>query len=267
MATPHVAGLAALIRSLHPAYTPSDVEAVMKQTALDLGAAGRDDYFGSGRIRTREALALDITPPTASLAAPTAFTNVPESVTPTVAFSEPVVGVDGATVVLVNGAGTAVPATVTYDELTDRATVTPAALLASRSGYRVEVSGAIQDAAGNPLAPISAAFTTGDTIQPTVTSVHPADGATDVARGVTIRLAFSEKVHGVSRLTLKLRNMKNGDRVVVTVAYDKATRTATIDPTTRLTASRWYRLKVLAGIEDVAGLDLSPRSFTFKTRG
>ena len=267
MATPHVAGLAALIRSLHPAYTPADVEAVMKATALDLGASGRDDFFGYGRIRVPQALALDITPPTASLAAPTALTNVPESVAPKVAFTEPVVGVDGTTVVLVNGAGTAVPANVTYDALTDRVTITPTVLLASRSGYRVEVSGAIQDAAGNPLAPTSFAFTTADTIAPTVASVHPADGATDVARGVTIRLAFSEKVHGVSSVTVKLRNMMNGDRVAVTVNYDKTTRTATIEPTTRLTASRWYRLKVQAGIEDVAGLDLSPRGFTFKTRG
>jgi subtilisin family serine protease len=266
MATPHVAGLAGLIRSLHPTYTPADVEAVMKQTALDLGAAGRDDYFGHGRIRTREALALDITLPTATVAAPTALTNVPESITPTVAFSEPVVGVDATTVMLLDGAGTAVPATVTYDTLTDRATVTPTALLASRSAYRVEVSGAIRDASGNPLAPISAAFTTGDTILPTVTSVHPASGRTDVARGVTIRLAFSEKVRGVSGLTLKLRDMKTGNRVLVTVHYDKATRTATIDPATRLAAARWYRVKILSGIEDVAGLDLSPRSSTFRTR-
>jgi hypothetical protein len=60
--------------------------------------------------------------------------------------------------------------------------------------------------------------------------------------------------------------MRNGDRVDVTVVYDKATWTATVDPTVRLTASRWYRVKVLSGINDVAGLDLRAQSFTFKTR-
>lgn len=270
MATPHVVGLAALIRSLHPGYTPAEVETALRETALDLGTAGRDDYFGHGRIRAPEALAWvppDVTPPVASLASPLgALTNVPESVTPIVAFDEPVVGVDGTTVTLVDWAGHAVAATVTYDALAGRATVAPASLLASRSAFRVDVSDAIEDATGNPLAPTSFTFTTGDTINPTVTSIHPPNGASDVARGVTIRLSFSEHVRGVSGQTIRLRNERTGERVLVTVDYDKATRTATIDPAVRLTASRWYRLKLLAGIEDVAGLDLAPRSFTFKTR-
>lgn len=267
MATPHVVGLAALIRSLHPAYGPADVEAVMKDTALDLGTPGRDDVFGYGRIQAPEALALDITPPQASLAEPLpSATNVPESVTPAVLFDEPVVGVDATTVTLVDGAGAAVPATVTYDPLTNRATITPASLLASRAAYRVDISGAVRDAAGHSLPPSVFAFTTGDTITPSVTVSHPVGGATGVARGVTIRITFSEQVTGVSELTIRLRNMNTGRRVTAGVTYDAATRTASVDPSVRLASSRWYRVKILAGIRDVAGLNLAEHSFTFKTR-
>lgn len=56
MACPHVAGLAALILSVDPTMTPYDVRELIKSTADDLGSAGRDDYFGWGRIKVQNAL-------------------------------------------------------------------------------------------------------------------------------------------------------------------------------------------------------------------
>jgi serine protease len=55
MASPHVAGLAALLVS-QGVTNPAAVEALIKATALDLGAAGRDDDFGFGLIQPRVAL-------------------------------------------------------------------------------------------------------------------------------------------------------------------------------------------------------------------
>jgi subtilisin family serine protease len=270
MATPHVVGLAALIRSIHPEYTVAEVETAMKATALDLGAAGRDDIFGYGRIRAPEALAWappDITPPAATLAAPLAgASNISESIQPKVAFDEPVSGVDDTSVSLTTGTGAPVAATVTFDELLNRAVVTPASRLASRTSYRVAVGGAIRDAAGNLINPTSFGFTTGDTIAPTLAATHPSKGRTGVARGITIRITFSEQVKGVSGVTLRLRDMRTGNRVPVKVRYDSSTRTATIDPIYRLAASRWYRVRVRGGIEDVAGNNLSRQYFAFKTR-
>lgn len=55
MATPHVTGAAALVyaemlrRGLSP--TADGVRSVLEQTAEDLGASGRDDYFGHGLVR------------------------------------------------------------------------------------------------------------------------------------------------------------------------------------------------------------------------
>lgn len=55
-ATPHVAGLMALILSVDPALRSWEVEEIIKRTADDLGPAGRDPEFGFGRINCRRAL-------------------------------------------------------------------------------------------------------------------------------------------------------------------------------------------------------------------
>lgn len=56
MATPHVAGLAALILGRNPALTPAEVRAIIETTATDLGAPGWDKSFGFGRIDALAAL-------------------------------------------------------------------------------------------------------------------------------------------------------------------------------------------------------------------
>jgi subtilisin family serine protease len=55
-ASPHVAGTAALMFSLNPAATNTQVRDCITSTADDLGAAGRDDYYGFGRLNAAAAL-------------------------------------------------------------------------------------------------------------------------------------------------------------------------------------------------------------------
>jgi serine protease len=53
MATPHAAATAALVIAsgiLGPNPTPAAVERRLEQTAVDLGAPGRDEHYGFGRI-------------------------------------------------------------------------------------------------------------------------------------------------------------------------------------------------------------------------
>jgi subtilisin family serine protease len=50
MATPHASGVAALMLAVNPMLTPDQIEAMMESTATDLGAPGRDDYYGFGLI-------------------------------------------------------------------------------------------------------------------------------------------------------------------------------------------------------------------------
>ncbi|MCK4734196.1 MAG: peptidase S8 [Methanophagales archaeon] len=54
MATPHVAGVAALIISHFPSWTNSDVRMILQDTAKDLGPTGWDEHYGYGKVNPRE---------------------------------------------------------------------------------------------------------------------------------------------------------------------------------------------------------------------
>jgi thermitase len=56
MATPHVAGLAALIWSFAPSLSDSQLRAVIQNGADDLDISGWDQYYGHGRINAWEAM-------------------------------------------------------------------------------------------------------------------------------------------------------------------------------------------------------------------
>lgn len=56
MASPHVAALAGLIRSVNPELTNVEVMELMRKSSLDLGEEGKDIYFGYGEIDVNKAL-------------------------------------------------------------------------------------------------------------------------------------------------------------------------------------------------------------------
>ena len=60
MATPHVAGVAALVWSHDLSCTNADIRSALAATAFDLGTAGRDNAYGYGLVQAENAvLALD----------------------------------------------------------------------------------------------------------------------------------------------------------------------------------------------------------------
>jgi serine protease len=56
MATPHVSAVAALIWSSNPSLTNVQIRDAMNNTAMDLGTAGRDIYYGFGLVQAKAAL-------------------------------------------------------------------------------------------------------------------------------------------------------------------------------------------------------------------
>lgn len=56
MATPLAAGIAALVWSKHPEWNAKQVRAQLEKTSVDLGAPGKDNTFGYGRIDALAAL-------------------------------------------------------------------------------------------------------------------------------------------------------------------------------------------------------------------
>ncbi|PWB51956.1 MAG: hypothetical protein C3F06_09220 [Candidatus Methanoperedenaceae archaeon] len=68
MATPHVSGAAALIlqaaRKQGTTLTPAQIKSILEDTSIDLGTAGKDNTYGSGRIDVYAAVfSLDIVAP------------------------------------------------------------------------------------------------------------------------------------------------------------------------------------------------------------
>lgn len=57
-AAAHVTGIVALVLERKPDSTPAEVREILARSAFDLGASGRDEEFGAGRINAAEALKL-----------------------------------------------------------------------------------------------------------------------------------------------------------------------------------------------------------------
>jgi subtilisin family serine protease len=58
MATPHVAGVAALLLASEPGLTPAQVRQRFESTAVDAGTAGHDTSYGWGRVDAPAVLGL-----------------------------------------------------------------------------------------------------------------------------------------------------------------------------------------------------------------
>lgn len=58
MATPHVAGVAALVWSLDTSKSAAEIRGILEASAQDLGDTGRDDSFGHGLVRADRAMDL-----------------------------------------------------------------------------------------------------------------------------------------------------------------------------------------------------------------
>jgi hypothetical protein len=56
MATPHVAGVAALVWSYNRAWTNQEIRTALQMSARDLGAPGRNTHYGYGLVQARDAL-------------------------------------------------------------------------------------------------------------------------------------------------------------------------------------------------------------------
>jgi len=87
MASPHVAGIAALLLGANPALTPDDVRSIVESTARDRGASGWDTTYGWGAVDAAGTLAVVTggapTPTATSTPEPPTATNTPQPPTAT----------------------------------------------------------------------------------------------------------------------------------------------------------------------------------------
>ncbi|HEV3407934.1 MAG TPA: S8 family serine peptidase, partial [Gaiellaceae bacterium] len=282
MATPFTAGVALLMREANGGLTPQQVKDAMVSTALDwgrggdnrtAGTSGRDIDYGAGRLDAYAALKAAGAPLADGPATP-AHKLFEGSLSTTGARAEYKLEVGdarfpvAATLVMPAIAGAAAytpdfdlylydPAgnlvgraetvarqeTVQYRPTT---TGTYTLLVYSYSGggaYFVDVSAGLATATGTPA---------GDTIAPTIGSVSPADGATGVAAGSNVSVAFSEAMNAASAQAA-FSLVRSSDGAPVSGSFAWSGDTLTFDPSSSLAAGTEYTAKVTTAAQDKAG--------------
>lgn len=87
MASPHVAGTAALVLAANPGWSNDQVRAQLQSTAEDLGAAGRDTKFGYGLVNA-DAAATPAAPPAPDTTPPALVSATVDSTSLVLAYDE-----------------------------------------------------------------------------------------------------------------------------------------------------------------------------------
>ena len=282
MASPHVAGVAALVWAARPGLTVEELEAVLRASAFDLGEPGRDDSYGSGRIDAAAALDEAIPDPipdlepiprgwdgplTLDFTAPSApVRQTATSYTVSWTLSHPVVeGILERYAWRLEGGVCpdefwAEPWDIEWFPMDSPSLQTG---LVAGSCYRWNAYA--YDEAGQFVDQMSDPVTIVDRTAPRITRRSPTSGQQGVVRSTSVRITFSEPVRGVSGTTLKLRNLRTGLYVRAKVTYSASKRTATINPVLSMYGGTRYRVYVRSGIKDLSGNRLPTGYWTFRT--
>lgn len=279
MATPHVAGAAAVVLSGSPEAAPAVVASQLLSaatpdsiTATTAGTPNRLLYLdpAAGTVAAPVATAPTVTAPTVTARTPASgSTGIAAGSNVTATFSSAVQGVTGSSFLLKNAAGTVVPTAVTYNASTRTATLDPASNLTNDTKYTATLIGgtsAIRDAAGTPLTGTSWTFTTGPV--PVAIAVTPRQGASLVRRANNIAVTFSEAIQGADTGTIFVKNTATGATMAATVSRYGTTNQWILNPSATLAAKTRYTVTVAGGpaaIRDLAGNSLTTYTWTFTT--
>ncbi|MCA9133655.1 MAG: DUF4082 domain-containing protein, partial [Planctomycetales bacterium] len=156
-------------------------------------------------------------------------------------FSEPI---QPATLsfVLRDASNNVVGASVSYNNVTREATLSPNLPLADYSTYTATVSGAM-DIAGNKMQPVSWTFTT-SSFAPVLVSSYPEPSSTNFPPSADLSVTFSEPIV-FATLNFVLTG-PGGQNIAGAVSYDNSIRTATFNPSQELAPQTVYSVSVSA---------------------
>ena len=157
---------------------------------------------------------------------------------------------------------TVIDGSISYSDRT--ATFLPDSALDHTRTYTVTLTTAVTDQAGNPLSTgLSWSFSTPDQTPPTIISVNPVDGASEVSLNTKINVVFSEAMAPASLDTasFKLKDANN-QTVAGSVSYNAATRTAVFSPNQVLLYGEVYTVSIDNSVTDLANNPLQSQLST-----
>ena len=190
-ASPLTASVVALMLSANPALQPAQVDSILAATADDLGDAGRDDYYGSGRINAgravaaaKAAVASDNSLPAVSASVPSSTVKGIVAVSAAASDNVGVVRVELYAGSVLVASETAAPYNFSWDSTT-------------RADGAVALVVKAYDAAGNvgtkTLNVTVANNIAVDSVAPTVSVSNPKTGST-ISGNVSVTVAASDNV-------------------------------------------------------------------------
>lgn len=245
--SPNAAAVAALVMAANSGLKAADVEKILYATAVDLGSAGKDTYYGHGRVDAYAAVqaalntvsSSDTTAPKVAVGSPTGGSTVSGLTTVDVSASD---NVGVAKVELwVKGSLLATDTTSPYSFSWDTTKVADGSASLAAKAF---------DAAGNEATSssvsvnVSNGSTPADTTPPTTGITNPTDGSTVAAGTIKVQAGASDNA-GVSGIAMTLSI--NGKQV----ASSSGTGIIDYGWNTRRLKSGTYALTVTA--RDAAG--------------
>jgi hypothetical protein len=237
-------------------FTPSALLATA--TTFTATISGAKDASGNVMAPVSWSFTTEAAPTLTSQTPASGATNVVTTSVVKATFNKSVVA-SSIALVLKDSTGTTIASTVTYDDPTHMATLTPATPLNVATTYTATVSGA-KDNSGNVMTTTSWSFTT--EAAPAVTSQTPASGATNVVTTSTVQAVFNKAVQS-STISFTLKDAANNP-VAGTVAYTATTNTATFTPNALLIVSTTY-VATVSGAKDTSGNTMATATWSFTT--
>jgi subtilisin family serine protease len=249
-AAPVTAGTIALMMAAQPTLSNTAIEKLLYSSATDLGATGRDIYFGYGRVNAGAAVqaavaavpAVDTIAPTVSISAPLASSTVSGLVSVDTVSSDNVgivraeLRVNGATV----ATDTSAPFAFSWDSTKVANGMASLAVVAYDAAGNSKTSTAV---AVNVANTSTTTTSTVDKTKPVITIFNPTDGS-KVSGNVSISVKFSDNSGSAA---LRNQRLSINGTVVARSATDTLTYTWN---TTSLTAGSF---KIKASASDAAG--------------
>ncbi len=203
LASPVTAGVIALMMSANPTLSSTQIEQLLFSTAVDLGAAGKDSYYGYGRVNAAAAVqaalnaapAVDTQAPTISITSPSNSATVSGLVPVNLSASDNVgvtrveLRVNGTTVAL----DTSSPFAFSWDSTgVANGTATLVAHAFDAAGNTTASSPVAVNVANVTPPPPSA-----DTTAPTVKIVSPVAGSVSGSVNITINASDNSGAAGI----------------------------------------------------------------------
>ena len=229
--SPLAAGVAALMMAANSTLDGAQIESLMYSTAVDLGAAGRDAYYGYGRVDAAAGVqaaagakvTVDTQAPTASIAAPLASATVSGlaivnvTATDNVGVARVELKVNGNTVAVDSSA----PFAFSWDSTGVPNGMSTLIAVAYDAAGNNTASAPVGINVANYVAPPVA-----DTTSPVVTIANPVSGRVSGNVSVVVNASDNSGAAGISQ-TLYIDGVKKASGIGGSLAYSWNTRKAT----------------------------------------